>query len=144
MTKKLVRGGLFSALTVAGLLIMFVMLLWSFHLAKDFSGRYETQNFSKQFWSLFFAGGCLYLLGCLGLGAVTRSQAAIWTGIIAFASGVALTIFLMPLVDFEGWTGASAYALIGVLFAGAILLFISVGVKWLWQKFWKPTHIAAP
>jgi hypothetical protein len=132
----MVFRGLFSHLVVAGVLTMFAMLLWSFHLAKDFTGRYETEAFRKHFWNVFSAGGCVCLLGCFGLGATIESRAAMRTGILAFASGLALAILLMPFVDFEGWTGASAYMLIGIVVAGAIVLFILGGLQWLWQKFW--------
>jgi hypothetical protein len=136
--------GLFSLLNAIGLLIMFAMLFWSFHLAKDFTGQYETEIFRKHFWNLFFAGGYVCLLGCLGLGVSIKSRAAIRIGILAFGIGFALLILLMPFVDFEGWTGASAYTLIGIVFVGAIVLFILGGVQWLWQKFWAPRHLSHP
>jgi hypothetical protein len=123
---------------------MFVMLFWSFHLAKDFTGRYETEIFRKHFWNLFFVGGYVCLLGCLGLGATIKSRAAIRIGIMVFGFGLALLILLMPFVDFEGWTGASAYTLIGIVFVGAIVLFILGGIQWLWQKFWAPRHLGHP
>jgi hypothetical protein len=33
----------------------------------------------------------------------------------------------MPLVDFEGWTGATAYTLIAVVFAGAAVVLVTAG-----------------
>jgi hypothetical protein len=123
-------------LLAVGLLIIFAVFFWSFRLAKDFTGRYETDSFHRHFWNLFSIGGCACLAGCLGLGATIKSRAAITMGIIALASGFGLTILLMPFVDFEGWTGASAYTLVGIVFAGAIVLLVLGGFRWLLQRFW--------
>jgi hypothetical protein len=130
-----VLRGLFSLLVAVGLLIIFAMFFWSFRLAKDFTGRFETDSFRRHFWNLFFIGGCVCLAGCLGLGATIKSRATIKIGIIALASGFGLTILLMPFVDFEGWTGASAYTLVGIVFAGAIVLLVLGCFRWLLQRF---------
>jgi hypothetical protein len=120
---------------------MFAMLLWSFHLDKDFTPRYETETFRKHFWNVFVAGRSACLLGCFGFGATIKSRAAMRTGILAFASGLALTILLVPFVGFDNWTFASADMLIGTVFAGAILLFTVGGLQWLWQKFSTSTRL---
>jgi hypothetical protein len=117
------------------------MLVWSFRLDKDFSGQYEADSFRRHFWSIFFVGAYVCLAGCFGLAANLKSRADVRIGIVTFASGLALTIFLMPFVDFEGWTGASAYTLIGIVLAGAIVFLVSGGVRWLWQKFSTSSHI---
>ena len=145
MTSTLrVLRGLFSLLVAAGLLIIFAMFFWSFHLAKDFTGRYETDGFHRHFWNLFFVGGCVCLLGCLGLGATIKLRASVKLGIIALGSGFGLTVVLMPFVDSEGWTGASAYTLVGVIFAGAIVLLVFGGFRWLLLKFWSSQELNSP
>ncbi len=132
---KRVLIGLFSVLVAVGLLVMCGMVAWSFHLAKDFTGRYETAAFHWQFWDRFFVGAGLSLVGCLGLSATLEARMAIRGGIIAFASGLALLILLMPFVDFEGWTGAATYTLTTVEFAGAAIVLLPAAIKRVWQTF---------
>jgi hypothetical protein len=142
-TRRVLKG-LFSLLAAVGLLIPFAMFFWSFRLAKDFTGRIETNSFHRHFWNLFFIGGWVCLAGCLGLGATIKSRATIKMGIIALASGFGLTILLMPFVDFEGWTGASAYMLVGIVFAGAIVFLILGYFRWLLQRFWTSREPNSP
>jgi hypothetical protein len=139
-----VLRGLFSLLAAVGLLIILAMFFWSFRLDKDFTGRYETASFHRHFWNLFFIGGCVCLAGWVGLGATIKSSATIKMGIIALASGFGLTILLMPFVDFEGWSGGSAYTLVGIVFAGAIVLLVFGGFRWLLQRFWAPREPNSP
>jgi peptidoglycan/LPS O-acetylase OafA/YrhL len=139
---KRILVGLFSLFVAVGLLAMFGMLVWSFHLAKDFTGRYETANFHRHFWNFFDIGAGLCLLGCLGLSAALKSRIAACAGVFAFVLSFVLLIVLMASVDFEGWTGAAAYMLITVVFVGGVLLLAGAGIKWLWGKF--QTRQSAP
>jgi hypothetical protein len=126
---------LFAIFIAAGLLVMCGMLVWSFHLAKDFSGGYEAVNFHRNFWLGFFVGAGFYLAGCLGLGVNLKLRMAMLGGAAALAAGFAMLILLMPFVDFEGWTGATAYTLITIEFIGAVIVLALVGTRRILQKF---------
>jgi hypothetical protein len=132
---KWILIGISSLFVAVGLLVMCGMLVWSFHLAKDFTGRYESVAFRQYFWNWFFIGAVLCLMGCIGLSTTLDSRIAIRGGLAAFAVGIGLFILLMPFVDFEGWTGAAAYTLITVEFAGAAVVLLPAGIKRVWQKF---------
>lgn len=108
-------------------------LVWSFQLAKDFTGRYETAKFHREFWYRFLAGSGLYLLGCAGLGGVLKLRAAIIAGVTALLVGIVILVSLMPFVDFEGWTGATTYTLVSVEFMGAVVILLLAGIKRLVQ-----------
>jgi hypothetical protein len=133
---KRVLIGVSSVFVTVGLLVMCSMLVWSFHLAKDFTGHYGTADFHRHFWNYFHIGAGLCLLGCFGLSAIVESRMAMRGGIVAFAAGFGLLVTLMPFVDFEGWTGAAAYTLTAVEFAGAAIVFVPAVIKRVWQKFW--------
>jgi hypothetical protein len=125
---------LFLLFAASGLLVMLGMLTWSFHLEKDFTGRYETPAFFRHFWNIFLGGAGFYLLGCLGLSAALETRAATRGGITALAATFVFLFLMIPNVDFEGWTGAAAYTLATVAFAGDTFLLVPVCVKWLWRK----------
>jgi hypothetical protein len=110
------------------------MLVWSFHLDKDFTGRYETHDFHWYFWNHFDFGAILWLLGCSGLSATLESRTAMRGGIAAFAAGFGLLVILMPFVNFEAWTGAAAYTLTTVEFAGSAVVFVPAVIKRAWRK----------
>jgi hypothetical protein len=118
-----------------GLLIMVAMFIWSFHIENDFTARYGTNAFSRQFWITFFAGTLLYVVGCVGLGATIAIQNAAIGASGAMLAGVALFQVGMPRVDFEGWTGAATYVSSVVLFSGGMLMLAVVGARYLWRKF---------
>jgi hypothetical protein len=132
---KTILFSLSALLVAAGLLVMVGMLVWSFHLAKDFSGRYETAGFHRHFWSLFFFSAGLCLLGCLGISRPMKPRAAAHGGIATLVLGLVLLIALVPVVDFEGWTGAAAYMLAMVIFSSSALFFAAAVIKWLWLEF---------
>jgi hypothetical protein len=125
---------LFAMFAAAGLLVMCGMLVWSFQVGKDFTGRYETATFHRTFWGCFLVCSGLYLLGCIGLGLKLKLRMAMLGGTAALAAGFALIIFVVPLVDFEGWTGATAYTLIAIEFIGALIVLALAGIKRVLQK----------
>lgn len=121
-----------------GLLVMIAMFLWSFHLENDFSGRYGTESFHRQFWFTFFIGIFFYAAGSAALGTLIKTQSAMFFGIGVILTGVALFQLIMPRVDFHGWTGASAYMLTIMLSSGGLLTFSVGGIRHLWRKFHSP------
>jgi uncharacterized membrane protein YccC len=77
----------------------------------------------------------MLFLSSLGLCGILEARTAKWVAIGEILAGFTFSIVMMPYVNFEDWTGASAYTLIAVVFAGAATLLISACVRWFWQRF---------
>lgn len=102
MTKtRRVLNSLWVALIAAGLAVMVAMLIWSYPLAGDFSGRYASAEFHQHFWSIFFRGEALAFVGCLGLSVTLpfgiAIRAGLWTlglssAFLAFCGGAAMAV----------------------------------------------------
>jgi hypothetical protein len=124
-----------------GLLLMAGMFIWSFHLDRDFTGKYASAGFHQHFWTVFFGGASLWLLGCIGLGGMLESRVAVRGGIAAFVASVVLFLVLARYVDFEGWTGPALYRLSEFTFFGAAGVLVVAGLKWSWQKLRPPENL---
>lgn len=113
---------LWVALIAAGLAVMVAMLIWSFRLTGDFSGRYESTDFHQRFWSMFYRGEELAFVGCLGLSVTLPFRIAIRAGLWTLGVSSVLLFMvlfgLVPLVNFHDWTGASAFTIGESAFCG--------------------------
>lgn len=129
---------LWVALIAAGLAVMVAMLIWSFRLAGDFSGRYESTAFRQRFWSIFFRGEALAFVGCLGLSATLPFRIAIKAGLWTLGVSSVLLFFvlfgLFPLVNFHDWTGASAFTIGEAAFCGGAAMAVIGSLRLGWRK----------
>jgi hypothetical protein len=127
------------AVIAVGASLMVGMLLWSYRLDADFSGRYEccTQqaeaDFDRWFWTKFFVGGTLALTGCLALSAVAPISTAVKAGLVAFGIGIVGVFFTLS-TNMHDWTGASAFTLSGIVFCCSAALLIVGGCRFGWAK----------
>jgi|HubBroStandDraft_2_1064218.scaffolds.fasta_scaffold729248_1 hypothetical protein len=114
-----------------GVSLMVGMVIWSHRLDGDFSGSYAccTQaaiaDFHQRFWSRFFVGAKVAIVGCLALSAMLPSRATVKAGQLTVGASVAGVLLSFIGTNLHGWTGASAITLSEVVFCGgAALLFI--------------------
>lgn len=113
-------------------------LIRSYRLDADFSASYAccTQEvlaaFQHQFWVKFFVGAVAAIVGCLAVSVLFSRRTAMVVGLLAISAGVAVMFLVLPTTNVEGWTGASALVLIGVLFVTGVasLLVGTVRIGW--------------
>ena len=132
--KRIVKCVSFAA-AGSGLAIMMALLIASYRFAGDFSGRYESVEFRRHFWTIFFVGAFLSVLGCLIAAAVIRIRAAIHAGLWAMGFSVAMLFFtVMGMFNVHDWPGGVAMSLFpATFFAGAVLSLV-VGLRLAWMK----------
>jgi len=114
-----------------GASLMVGRLIWSHRLDGDFSGSYAccTQDvvagFHQRFWSRFFVGAKMAIVGCLALSATLSSRTAVKAGLFAVGASVVGVFLSFIGTNLHGWTDASAIIRTEVVFCGgAALLFI--------------------
>ena len=123
------------AVAGSGLAIMIALLIASYHFAGDFSGRYESAEFRRHFWSVFFLGGLLSILGCLSAGAVLQIRAAIHAGLWAMGFSVAMISFtIMGMFSMHDWPGGVAMSLFPATFFAGAALSLMGGLRLVWMK----------
>src|SRR2546430_38176 len=119
---------------------MIRMLIWSYDLDRDFSGRYicctqqDVVHFQQEFWARFSVGAKLALAGCLAVSLAVSSRAGLKAGCRTLLAGLLMFLFALFSSNFHGWSGASAYGLTFVILAGGALLSAVAGLRLGWGK----------
>jgi len=128
----------FLFVIVVGASLMVGMLIWSHRLDGDFTGSYAccTQevvaDFRQRFWSRFFIGAKVAIVGCLALSATLPSRTAVKVGLFAVGASVVGVFLSLIGTNLHGWTGASAIALSEVVFCGGASLLFIAGIRLGW------------
>jgi hypothetical protein len=121
-----------------GVSLMVGMVIWSHRLDGDFSGSYAccTQgaiaDFHQRFWSRFFVGAKVAIVGCLALSLTLPSRATVKAG--QFTVGVSVAGVLLSFIgtNLHGWMGASAITFSEVAFCGGAALLVIGGCRLGW------------
>jgi len=131
-----ILNSLWFALIAVGLVVKVAMLIWSNHLAGDFSVRYESKDFHQRIWPIFFPGEVLAFVGCLGLSVTLPLKMAIRAGLRA--AGASFVLFIMlnlfGFASFHDMTEASAFMLCQAVFSCGCVMAIIGSSRLGWSK----------
>jgi len=129
-------------LLVGSMSFLVGMLIWAYRLDADFSARYQccTQEvaaaFHASFWWRFSMVEKLGFVGCLGLAVTLTSKNVLKLGAWTVVASPLLWLinFLALRADWEGWSGAMAYATAIAVFCAGVSLFAIGGMRVGWLK----------
>jgi hypothetical protein len=137
MTKtRCILNSLWFAIIAVGLAVMLTMLIWSNHLASDFSLQYGRKDFYQRILPIFFLGEVLAFSGCLGLSVTLPFKTAIGAGLRTVGASFVLffMLHLFGLASFHDMTEASAFFLSQAVFSCGCVLAIIGSLRLGWTK----------
>ncbi len=124
------------------MLFLVGMLIWAYRLDADFSARYQCCSqeaaaaFHASFWRRVSTVEKLGFAGCLGLAATLTSKNVLKLGAWMVVASPLLWLinFLAFGADWEGWSGAMAYATVIAVFCAGVSLLAFGGMRVGWLK----------
>jgi lipopolysaccharide export LptBFGC system permease protein LptF len=132
---------IFLAIIAVGASVMLGMLIWSYHLDRDFyvacagcSTQEAVARFHQQFWAKFFVSAALILAACLALSVLLPSKTAMKLGLSTVVAGVVGVFLSFTGTNLHGWTGASALTLTATVVCGGVALFFVGGCRLGWTR----------
>ena len=127
------------AVIAVGVSVVIGMLIWSYHLDRDFYGacggcstQETVARFHQQFWAKFFVCSALILAACLALSVLLSSKTAMKSGLSTVAAGLVGVFLNLTGTNLHGWTGASALTLTATVICAGTALFLVGGCQFGW------------